>query len=903
MVATVQRLNVIKKQIQLQYVLILIALISTVCTADFTGSWIGFDEVYRGTNWTGHVTPAPRYLRKEFTLAEKIQKAELKVASLGWYVLYLNGRRVGNDYFTSGWTDYAKRVYYNTYDVTDMVSQGLNAAGAIIADGWYAGHIGHLGVRDNYGTDIRVKAALIVKYENGVVDTVVTNDSWRASIGPIVNADILHGEIYDARAEMPGWNKVGFDETAWNDVALTESVTALIEPNPIKPVGVFQEITPLSVSEPTPGTFVFDLGTNFSGFARLKATCDEGSMITVSYGERLLEDGTILRANLRSARAQDRYICKGDGVEEWHPLFTYHGFQYVSITGYPGTPTPEAITGIELTSELNVTGRFECSDERLNQLYRNITQSQRANFMSVPTDCPQRDERLGWTGDAQVFIRTACYNSDVQAFFHKWLVDLTDAQLPDGGFPKVAPAKGAAGSGGPGWADAGIIIPWTLYEVYGDTGILKQQYESMKRFMDYRETKMDDAFRPWDFQSFGDWLNILADTPSEVIFTAYTAGDAKIMAQVAALLGNTNDEARFNTLYDDLKTAFNVLYVDESGVIYGNTQTCYILALWFDLVEGEMKQQAEERLITDIYTQGGHLSTGFIGTRDLMNVLSKIGHVDVAYELLFTDTYPSWLFEVKNGATSIWERWDAWTSENGFHNASMNSFNHYANGAVGQWMFENIGGIKSAAPGYQKILIEPHIPDELDWAKVSYNSIQGIIAVEWRRVNDAIEFDIEIPSGTTAEIRIPGKGRATEITPGKYFINADTSYQLTDSLEGLSSSEDELSISFDTQMLSSALSSTDGLSSSQWSAQNGSSSKGVSPIKEYSIDTGVKSSWMLVNSKDPSIKVPEGAVKVSLYSVYGQELYSEIIKHGSFSIPESMAMSTQVIRFMYSLIH
>lgn len=758
---------------------------STILASEPTGKWIGFDSVTREDKVEAVqkmqqyfprekilplILPPPRYLRRDFLLKGKVRKATLKASALGLYNIHLNGKRVGEDYFTPGWTDYTKRVYYNTYDITDMVKSGENAIGAILADGWYSGHVAHGQSRDKYGKKTRVMAELVVEYRNGSTETILTDNSWKASVGPLLEADILMGEVYDANREMPGWDRAGYDDKKWSSVDVTEKIDAAIEPYPTVTVQKFREITPLSVNEPTKGTFVFDIGSNIAGFARLKVKGAKGTKITLAFGERLLLDGRILKENLRGARAEDTYICKGDGVEVWQPNFTYHGFQYVSVTGYPGTPDKDTITGIELTSSTRVVGSFECSDERLNKLYRNIVQTQRANFIDIPTDCPQRDERLGWTGDAQVYIRTACLNMDVQTFFHKWLVDLMDAQLPDGDFPKVAPTQGTRGSGGPAWADAGIICPWAIYEVYDDKTVLEKHYDAMARFLEFREKSMIDFLPPEEFHCFGDWLST-AKTPKQLIFSAYTAGDAQIMAKVATILGKNEDSKKYSNLYENIKAAFNKTYVLKDGKIMGHTQTAYVLALWFDLVDGEMKKKAEEHLIETIQERDWHLSTGFVGTRDLMHVLTKIGRTDVAYRLLFNNTYPSWLFPVKNGATSIWEHWDSWTPEKGFRSPRMNSFSHYAYGAVGQWMFENIGGIKMAEPGYSRIIIKPYITDKLNWAKVSYDSIQGKIEVEWKQDGKDVSMEVNIPKGTTATVYVPGKGKPVHVKDGRHSFS------------------------------------------------------------------------------------------------------------------------------------
>jgi len=723
---------------------------------NFEGVWIGFDQVRvdAENDKAELLLVGGRCLRKEFCLDKPVKRAVLYASALGNYVMRINGAQVGADYFAPGWTDYNTRVYYNTYDVTEMVKEGENAVGGMLADGWYSGYIGFGAKRDHYGKNPRLLTQLVVEYEDGSKAVVATDDTWKANTGPILEGDFLAGETYDARLEMDGWDAAGFDDSGWAAVDVTREINAKIEPYPSYTVQVFQEITPLSVSEPEEGNFVFDMGTNFAGFARLKVKAEKGTKITLRFGERLQKDGTLYTANLRSARVIDTYICKGGGVEVWQPTFTFHGFQYVELTGYPGKPGLDVVTGIELTSALPVVGSFECSDDRLNQLYHNICQTQRANFIDVPTDCPQRDERLGWTGDAQAYVRTAALNCDVQKFFDKWLVDLADSQYENGDFPCVAPeVVTTSRSGGPAWADAGVICPWSIYEIYGDKAVLEKYYDSMARFVEFRDKSAVGHLAPKEkYDCFGDWLNIDDDTPHDIIYTAYSAGNAQIMAKVAAVLGKDEDVAKYDKLFEDIKAAFNKAYVNEDGIIKGDSQTDYVLALWFDLVDGEMKEKAERHLIRRIEECDWHLSTGFVGTRDLMHVLSKIGRVDVAYRLLFTDTFPSWLFPVKNGATSIWERWNSWTPEDGFGDVGMNSFSHYAYGAVGQWMFENIGGIKSIKPGYKEVVIKPQITDKLDWDRVSYNSIHGKIEVYWKRNGDKVDIDVNVPDGVKATV-------------------------------------------------------------------------------------------------------------------------------------------------------
>jgi alpha-L-rhamnosidase len=428
----------------------------------------------------------------------------------------------------------------------------------------------------------------------------------------------------------------------------------------------------------------------------------------------------------------------------------------VESTGLKEKPGKDTVIGIPLSSDTPVVGAFRSSDPMLNRLHNNIYWTQRANFIDIPTDCPQRDERLGWTGDAQVYVRTATLNTDVEAFFTKWLVDLDDAQRPDGQYPRVAPSVVAGPDGGPAWADAGVICPWTLYQVYGDRRLLERHYQAMKHFIQFcRERRTPDFLPPEKYHCYGDWLSIQADTPKDVIYTAYFAQSARLTGEAAAALGEKQEAAQMRHLFEQIRAAFNRAYVAPDGRIKGDTQAAYVLALAFDLVEGEKEKLAAKHLVDDIERRGWHLSTGFIGTKDLMLVLSKIGRADVAYRLLFNTTFPSWGFSITQGATSIWERWDGWTPEKGFQDAGMNSFAHYSFGAVYQWMVENIGGIHSLAPSYKEILIQPELSDKLASAAVEYVSIHGRIATDWKREKGKLRLNVTIPANTTAWVILP----------------------------------------------------------------------------------------------------------------------------------------------------
>jgi alpha-L-rhamnosidase len=697
--------------------------------------------------------PPPRYLGTTLSIAKPISRATLYASALGICDLYLNGNRVNEDYFTPGWTDYTKRVYYRAFDVTKDLRKGINTWGAILADGWFSGYVGWGLQRDLYGSKTRVRAQLHIEYADGSTEVAVTGPGWKGWTGPTVEADFLMGEKFDARGADQAFPAVISGEP----VDVGADIQPLPEAHPGPPVLPFAEITPKSFTSVSPDVWVFDLGQTFAGVVRLTVNGTPGQKITLRFAERLSTDGTLYTDNLRGARAIDTYICRGGGPETWKPRFTFHGFQYVEVSGLHQPPNARTITGVALSSATPAASTFECSDPMLNQLYNNIVWTQRANFIDIPTDCPQRDERLGWTGDAQVYVHSACLNTDAQAFFHKWLVDLTDAQRADGQFPMVAPLKVAGDDGGPAWADAGVICPWTIYEMYGDRDILEQCFPAMVKYVEFcRARSTADLLPPATFHCFGDWLNINAETPQDVIFLSYFARSTRIVAQAAEVLGNQSEAERYRSLFEKIRSAFLSACVDSEGHIKGNTQTAYVLALASGLLDGEDARRAAAHLVADIESRGWHLSTGFVGTKDLMLVLSSIGRNDIAYQLIKNETFPSWGFTIRHGATSIWERWDGWTPEKGFQDPLMNSFAHYAFGAVYQWMVENTGGIRSDGPGFRRLVIAPQPGGALTWVRVGYHSAAGLITIAWEITDERMTLRVTMPANTTATIHLPG---------------------------------------------------------------------------------------------------------------------------------------------------
>ncbi|MEO6434542.1 MAG: family 78 glycoside hydrolase catalytic domain, partial [Tepidisphaeraceae bacterium] len=621
--------------------------------------------------------PPPPYLRRAFDAPKPVKRAMVYATARGVYELYLNGQRVGRDELTPGWTEYKKRIYYNTYDVTSLVAQGRNVIGSILGDGWYSGYFSYQGKRELYGKNPSLMVQLEIEYADGSKQTIVTDPSWKCGYGPYREADLLQGSGYDARREIPAWGRAGFDDSKWKPAVVAEAPAARIEPYPGNPVRRHEEIPAKAISEPQPGVYVFDMGQNLVGWTRLKLKSQKpGARIELRHSEMLNPDGTPYLVALRQARAMDHYICQGIEAEGFEPKFTFHGFRYVEVRGLKRKPPLDAITGIAVHNEMPRSGEFTCSSANANQLFHNIIWGQKGNYLEVPTDSPQRDERLGWTGDAQFFIRTGAYNFDVSAFFTKWLIDLVqDAQHADGTFFDVAPDL-LGGHGNVAWGDAGIICPYAIYQMYGDTRVISDHYDAMKRYIEFLQNNSKDFVR--GVGAYGDWLNLNDATKPEVIGTAYYAYVTGLMSEMAAAIRKDDDAQKYRSLSEKVRAAFIKNFVNEDGSIKESGQTGYALAFTMDLLPAEKKEAAAEHFVRAIENKSWHLATGFIGTPRLLPALTRAGRTDVAYKLFLTETYPSWLYQVTLGATTMWERWDGWTPEKGFQDPGMNSFNHYA---------------------------------------------------------------------------------------------------------------------------------------------------------------------------------------------------------------------------------
>jgi alpha-L-rhamnosidase len=729
--------------------------------------------------------PAP-YLRKIFRLDRPVKSAQLAITALGFYECEINGRRVGDEVFAPGWTDYNKRVQYQTHDVAAQLQTGENVLGAILGDGWYCGYVGW-GARQLYGDRPRLLAQLDIVLDDGSAVTIASDGSWKTTAGPILESDMQMGESYDARLELGEWSRPAYDDGKWQPVALAppDRVPEL-SPQAGPPVRRTGEIKPVTQSRKESWSSkhrIFDLGQNFSGRVRITVKSKRGTTVRLRHAEILNPDGGLYFENLREARCTDYYTCKGGEPATWEPRFTFHGFRYVEVGGLGDDDTVE-VTGIVLHSDMASTGAFRCSNDLLNQLQHNIVWGQKSNFIDVPTDCPQRNERLGWTGDAQVFIRTAAFNMDVRGFFHKWVRDIRDAQRLRGGIPAVIPATwqddGAGEDGGPAWADATIICPWTIYLCYADRTVLEDHYDSMKRFMDFMAAhRCKDFIRchpdavAW--AGFGDWLALDGGgktegiTPFDLIGTAFYAYDADLMAQIAGVLGRHDDAKQYRELHARIVDAFRRRYVTADGLVVAGTQTAYVLALHFGLIEESLRPAAARELVRDIKARKYHLATGFVGTPYILEVLETFGHLDVAYKLLEQETFPSWLFPVKNGATTIWERWDGWTPDKGFQDKGMNSFNHYAYGAVGAWMYRTVAGLEldPAQPGYAHLLFRPRPGGTITWAEASLETGHGNAAIRWDLAGDTLEVQLTVPASCHATFQPPPGYPASETSYGE----------------------------------------------------------------------------------------------------------------------------------------
>jgi alpha-L-rhamnosidase len=718
---------------------------------------------------TSQSNPAP-YLRREFELDKAVTSARLYITALGLYEAHLNGEVIGDHVFTPGWTVYDQRLRYQTFDVTAMLQEGHNAIGAILGDGWFRGRFGFgRGNRNIYGENVALLAQLEIQYADGSSECIVTDESWQAATGAILANSIYDGETYDARLETVGWTEAGFDDAAWTKVRTFEWDLATLQAPLGPPVRRTEKISPVAISQSPSGKTLVDFGQNLVGRLRIRVQGEAGQTITLRHAE-VLEDGELGTRPLRMAKATDHYTLRGGETETWEPRFTFHGFRYAEVEGWPGELTPDDVCAVVLHSDMERTGWFECSDPLLNQFHENVVWGMRGNFLDVPTDCPQRDERLGWTGDLEVFSPTASFLYDASGFLQSWLEDLAVEQRKlDGAVPHVVPNILGGASGAAAWGDAATVVPWVLYQRFGDVDILSAQFESMCAWVD-TVAAMAGENDLWDtgFQ-FGDWLDPTAppDNPAQartdkaIVASAYFAHSAELVVRAAEVLGREEEKVHYAALAEKAKAAFVREYVTPAGRLMCDAETAYALALAFDLLPtAEQRQRAGDRLAELARDSGYHIRTGFVGTPLVCDALCSTGHYLAAYRLLMQRECPSWLYPVTMGATTIWERWDSMLPDGSINPGEMTSFNHYALGAVADWMHRTLGGLAPAAPGYRRLEIHPRPGGGITHAQVRHLTPYGMAQCAWDIKEGNIELDVVIPPNTTALVTLPGNDYA-----------------------------------------------------------------------------------------------------------------------------------------------
>jgi alpha-L-rhamnosidase len=684
--------------------------------------------------------------------------------------LSINGQKVGDEFLAPGWTDYKKRIQSQTYDVTLLLRKGDNVIGAALGDGWYRGNVG-MSWRGVYGNTLALVAKLQVTYTDDSTENFVTDENWRSADGPFIQADLQDGENYDARLEQPGWDDVSFDASLWRPVTSASDDFTKLVPQPDEPVRATEVITSSTRTEPAPGKYVYDLGQNMVGVARVKLTGKKGQTVRIRYAEELYrlgeKHGQLYTDNFRKAKVTDTYTFARSETITYQPTFTQHGFRYIEISGVDTPSATSDVQGIVLGSDLPNIGDLRLSNPMLDQLVRNIRWGQRGNFVSIPTDTPARDERLGWTGDISVFSPTACRFRDTRAFLSKWMDDIRDAQKPDGNIPAVVPQpRREFDETGVGWSDAFITVPYAVWHATGDTRIVRRNWEAMKRFYRFvhdsatKDGKLLEEGRSSWFS--GDWLSLENGNykrldEHKVIATAYFAENTRMMAEMAAALGETNQAAEWATLVPKIREAFVAAYREPDGAIYTGTQTAYALALGMDLIaDAVQREQTAGKFVEKLAADNFHLKTGFLGTPWLLPALSKIGRDDLAMRLLLNEDYPSWGFEIRMGATTVWERWNTIRANGDFGSVDMNSFNHYAYGAVGDWMFQQLGGLQVVEPGYKKSHFAPIVGyGSLRHAQCNIQTPYGLLASEWKLANGELTLAVAVPANTSAEVIIP----------------------------------------------------------------------------------------------------------------------------------------------------
>ena len=726
------------------------------------------------------------YLRKEIRLKKQVKSAYAYTTALGLYHFYINGERIGRDEFTPGWTSYNKHLLYQIYDVTEQLSEGTNTLGAMIGAGWYKGDMGFRRVRNHYGKRAAFSCVLKVVYEDGSEETFGTDPEWKGTYSPVLFSEIYDGETYDARMEIDGWSENGCDDSGWKSVSEVPFDTSVLSPQSGCRVRVIDRIPAQRLFRTPQGDTVIDFGQNMTGWIEFRVKGKAGDKVVLNCFEVLDADGNVYLDNLRTAKETVTYICRDEKEAVFHENFSFQGFQYARIAYWPGEPRVDDFTAYTVHSDMAMAGSFECSNPDVNQLHHNILWGMKGNFLDVPTDCPQRDERLGWTGDAQIFCRTATYLMDTYMFYRKWLVDMAADQLENGGVPHVIPDVliGKAGDdkimkdgdhSAAAWADADVIIPWTMYLMYGDTTVIRKQYDSMKKWIGFMREHSEGNI--WNYQlQFGDWVALDAEegsyfgaTPNDLTCTAYYAYSTMLFAKMAAIIGETEDAEEYGKLYEEIRKTYQDTFF-ENGHLRAQTQTAQIVSLYFNLVPEEDRENVTRDLLKLLAKENGHLVTGFVGTPYFCHALSQNGHTKEAYEALLKDDFPSWLYQVKQGATTVWEHWDGKKPDGTMWSPDMNSFNHYAYGAVAEWIYRVAAGIevKEDGAGFRKFILEPHPGGGFTYMKASHQCLYGQIRSEWEQKGAKLILNVEVPCNTTAVIR-PCGIRGVEDADGLTF--------------------------------------------------------------------------------------------------------------------------------------
>jgi len=689
------------------------------------------------SDWKGKWIAGGNALRKEFNVTGKVTGAKIFIAAAGYYELHVNGARIGNHVLDPSNTTFSERVLYNAYDVTRFVHPGANAIGVLLGEGWYANRI--------------ALVQMNIELEGGQKIEVSTDTTWQAGSSPITMDSLYNGESYDARLEQPDWDKAGFSGEGWKPAEEKPSPTKIVSAQMMPPIRALQEMTPKRMSSPKPGMFVYDMGQNFSGWVRLKVSGPRGTVVKVRHSELLYEDGTLNVENLRAARATDTYTLKGEGTEVYQPRFTQHGFRYVEVTGYPGTPTMDAIQARVVHSDVTPIGGFSSSKEILNQIQHIVQWGISSNLMSMPTDCNQRYERMGWMADGHLYAEAAMYNFDMAAFYTNWLQDMHDAQAADGSVPDTTPrARFAQGAADPSWGAAYPLVLWYSYQQYGDRRLLEQHFEGVRKWSDFLWSKSKDGTT--DFVKYGDWVPV-DFTPGPLVSTVYSYVAADIAAKTAQALGKTADATALRQRADAIKDGFNKRFYNAAEGYYGNgTQGSQILPLAYGMASDAIRGHVAGYLRNQVvYHNDSHLTTGILATKHALPVLAKFSGLDLAYDVAVQRTFPSWGYMIDNGATTIWELWQK------KEGPSMNSHNHAMFGAIGDWFMTDLAGIKlvPGGEGYERVAIHPGVTRDLKWASGNFETLRGKVLSSWQRTDDGLKLEVMVPFGSTAEIVIP----------------------------------------------------------------------------------------------------------------------------------------------------